>query len=46
MAALEKAKHYLQYLLNVMDMLDRNKMKSYYIVMDNAPIHTLRPFET
>lgn len=34
-----RMEHYLQYLSNVMDTLDKNKMKGYYIVMDNAPIN-------
>lgn len=31
--------HYLAYLCNVMDVLDKNKMQGFYLVMDNAPIH-------
>lgn len=34
-----RAEHYLNYLSNVMDVLDRNNMKGFYLVMDNAPIH-------
>jgi hypothetical protein len=32
--------HFLACLSNVMDVLDKNKMQGYYLVMDNAPIHT------
>ena len=32
--------HYLAYLSNVMDVLDKNNMQGYYLVMYNAPIHT------
>ena len=35
-----RTEHYLAYLSNVMDVLDRNEMKGHYLVMDNAPIHT------
>jgi transposase len=35
-----RTEHYLAYLSNVMDVLDRNNMKGHYLVMDNAPIHT------
>lgn len=35
-----RTEHYLTYLSNVMDVLDRHSMKGYYLVMDNAPIHT------
>lgn len=31
--------HYLAYLSNVMDVLDLNNLKGFYLVMDNAPIH-------
>ncbi|KAG1356830.1 hypothetical protein G6F63_000219 [Rhizopus arrhizus] len=34
-----RAEHYLSYLSNVMDILDRNNMRGFYLVMDNAPIH-------
>ena len=36
-----RTEHYLAYLSNVMNVLDRNNMKGHYLVMDNAPIHTL-----
>ena len=32
--------HFLAYVSNVMDVLDKNNMQGYYLVMDNAPIHT------
>jgi transposase len=35
-----RTEHYLAYLSNVMDVLDKNSMQGYYLVMDNAPIHT------
>jgi hypothetical protein len=35
-----RTEHYLAYLSNVMDVLDRNNMNGHYLVMDNAPIHT------
>ena len=35
-----RTEHYLAYLSDVMDVLDRNNMQGYYLVMDNAPIHT------
>jgi len=35
-----RTEHYLAYLSNVMNVLDRNNMKGHYLVMDNAPIHT------
>src|ERR1700730_1687124 len=35
-----RTEHFLTYISNVMDVLDRNDMKGHYIVMDNAPIHT------
>ena len=35
-----RTEHYLTYLSNVMDVLDRHSMKGYYLVLDNAPIHT------
>ena len=35
-----RTEHYLAYLSNIMDVLDRNEMKGHYLVMDNAPIHT------
>ncbi|KAG1532924.1 hypothetical protein G6F51_012873 [Rhizopus arrhizus] len=34
-----RTEHYLAYLSNVMDVLDKNDMKGFYLVMDNAPIH-------
>lgn len=34
-----RTEHYLAYLSNVMDVLDKNNMKGFYLVMDNAPIH-------
>ena len=42
-----RMEHYLAYLSNVMDVLDRNNMKGHYFVMDNAPVHapaTVRAF--
>lgn len=33
--------HFLSYLGNVMDVLDKNELKGCYIVMDNAPIHKI-----
>lgn len=42
-----RTEHYLAYLSNVMDVLDKNDMKGFYLVMDNAPIHkpaTVRNF--
>ena len=38
-----RTEHFLAYISNVMDALDRNDMKGHYLVMDNAPIHT--PFK-
>ena len=35
-----RTEHFLAYLSNVMDVLDKSKMQGYYLVMDNAPIHT------
>ena len=35
-----RTEHFLAYISNVMDVLDRNDMKGHYLVMDNAPIHT------
>src|ERR1700730_9388499 len=35
-----RTEHYLAYLSNVMNVLDRNDVKGHYLVMDNAPIHT------
>ena len=35
-----RTEHFLAYVSNVMDVLDRHDMKGYYLVMDNAPIHT------
>jgi transposase len=35
-----RTEHFLTYLSNVIDVLDRNDMKGHYLVMDNAPIHT------
>jgi transposase len=35
-----RTEHFLAYISNVMDVLDRHDMKGYYLVMDNAPIHT------
>ncbi|PIA13375.1 hypothetical protein COEREDRAFT_49356 [Coemansia reversa NRRL 1564] len=35
-----RTEHFLAYITNVMDALDAWNMKGYYIVMDNAPIHT------
>ncbi|KAL1925911.1 hypothetical protein VTP01DRAFT_7250 [Rhizomucor pusillus] len=37
-----RTEHYLSYLSNVMDVMDKNGMKGHYIVMDNAPIHKPR----
>lgn len=34
-----RTEHYLGYLENVMDVLDKNNLKGHYLVMDNAPIH-------
>lgn len=36
-----RTEHYLAYLSNAMGVLDKNNMKAHYLVMDNAPIHTL-----
>ncbi|KAG0874569.1 hypothetical protein G6F16_003693 [Rhizopus arrhizus] len=50
-----RAEHYLNYLSNVMDVLGRNNMGGFYLVMDHAPIHKpatvkygvkRKPFET
>ena len=35
-----RTEHFLAYISNVMDVLDRNIMKGQYLIMDNAPIHT------
>ena len=35
-----RTEHFLAFISNVMDVLDRNGMKGQYLVMDNAPIHT------
>src|SRR6202043_2897386 len=35
-----RTEHFLAYISNVMDVLDRNDMKGHYLVMYNAPIHT------
>jgi transposase len=35
-----RTEHFLTYISNVMDVLDRNDMKGHFLVMDNAPIHT------
>ncbi|KAG2224141.1 hypothetical protein INT45_000156 [Circinella minor] len=32
--------HFIEYLDNVMDIVDENNVKCRYLVMDNAPIHT------
>lgn len=34
-----RTEHFLNYLANVMDALDKNELKGYYIIMDNVPIH-------
>lgn len=34
-----RSEHFLAYLNNMMDCLDRNGLQGYYLVMDNAPIH-------
>jgi transposase len=34
-----RTEHYLGYLENVMDVLDKNNLKGHYLVMNNAPIH-------
>lgn len=34
-----RTEHYLAYLTNIMDTLDKSDMKGQYLVMDNAPIH-------
>jgi transposase len=34
-----RTEHFLFYLNNLMDVLDRNNLRGLYIVMDNAPIH-------
>ena len=39
-----RTEHYLTYLSNVMHVLDKHSMKGYYLVMDNAPIHTPSKF--
>ena len=35
-----RTEQFLAYVSNVMDVLDKNNMQGYYLVMDNAPIHT------
>ena len=35
-----RTEHFLAYVSNVMDVLDKTNMQGYYLVMDNAPIHT------
>lgn len=35
-----RTEHFLNYISNVMDVLDKNNMKCHHLVMDNAPIHT------
>ena len=35
-----RTKHFLTYISNVMDVLDRNNMKGEISIMDHAPIHT------
>jgi hypothetical protein len=35
-----RTEHFLVYLSNRMDLLNKNNMKGQYLVMDNAPIHT------
>jgi hypothetical protein len=35
-----KAEHFLAYISNVINVLDRKNMKGNYLVMDNAPIRT------
>ena len=35
-----RTEHFLAYISNVMDVLDKNDMKGLYLVMDNAPIHS------
>jgi hypothetical protein len=34
-----RREHFLGYLQNVMEALDKKDLKEYYIVLDNAPIH-------
>src|ERR1700733_11532125 len=34
-----RTEHFLAYVSNVMDVLDKNNMQGYYLVMHNAPIH-------
>ncbi|KAI9250874.1 hypothetical protein EDC94DRAFT_495321, partial [Helicostylum pulchrum] len=34
-----RSEHFLAYLNNMMDCLDRNGLQGYYLVMDNAPIN-------
>ena len=34
-----RTEHFLFYLNNVMDMLDKNNLRGFYIVMDNASVH-------
>lgn len=34
-----RTEHFLNYLANVMDILDKNELKGYYIIMNNDPIH-------
>ena len=35
-----RTEHYLAYLSSVMNVLDKNNMQGYYLVMDNTPTHT------
>lgn len=39
-----RSEHFLAYLNNVMDTLDKNNIKGQYIVIDNAPIQVLVSF--
>lgn len=41
-----RTEHFLAYLNNVMDTLDKNNIKGQYIVMDNAPIHKPKVIKT
>lgn len=34
-----RSEHFLTYLNSIMDCLDRNGLRGYYLVIDNAPIH-------
>ena len=40
-----RIEHFIEFLNNVMDILDENDMKGRYLVMDNAPIHTNKSIE-